>query len=166
MELFVPLLIAAIFSLLYFLLGKMWGRPARDISGMSKREMEISRVVVQAIICGVCYLIFHGLFIDYYGNDTIGDFFEKNNHKARYYVNLFPSEAGSKNYRLMADLSIQCDEEEGREIHLDRVYWPNGGCSYFDECSIRVGEKNSCTDQNDREWDVELTTQKAPSKTR
>lgn len=110
----------------------------------------------------------------YFGVETIGHFFEKGtDYSARYYINLFPPGHASRNYRTEAEVfrtsfDASCADTSGeftyscggRVTYLSRAYFPNGGSTIFSGCELRMNEKTDCTDENDREWTVELTDKK------
>ena len=106
------------------------------------------------------------------GDEIIDSFFEKPEYRAKYYVNLFSETSKSKNYRLVADVHVYQETEEGYDdkshtykvISIERVYFNNGGYLYFDDCLAKIGEKTYCTDQNGKDWYIELTNIKPNNK--
>jgi hypothetical protein len=116
-------------------------------------------------------------YIRIYGNEIIGSYLEKSNYRTQYYINLFPNDENSKNYRLPADIHVFTELEEGettedrfgqestsfskvKYITVEKIYWPNGGYLYFEDCFLDIGEKNLCYDQNNEGWYIELTEEK------
>lgn len=80
-------------------------------------------------------------------------------------VNLFPANAGSKNYRVDADMKVT-RKVKGLltvyyEYKIKNVTWPNGGTVFFDgSCTIN-GENNNKFDDctlDGREYRVEVDT--------
>ena len=114
------------------------------------------------------------VIVRFWGVPEIGHLFEKRKpYDTDYYVNLFPRNAEAKNYRLKARITVSEDNcygsDNGSEddfdcypgpIYLNRVTWPNGGASYFEECDIEINQKKLCWDNEKREWLVELTDQR------
>lgn len=126
------------------------------------------------------YLLFawgKNSYIRSYGDEILGSYFEKSEYKTQYYVNVFPDDEGSKNYRLPADIHVYTETEEGetsedrfgqehtetyttKYIIIDKVFWPNGGYLDFDDCQLEMGDKVLCSDQEGRDWYIELTNEK------
>lgn len=78
-------------------------------------------------------------------------------------VNLFPDSAESKNYRLEADIEVKTKLGWKKEYKVNSVTWPNGGNSYFNDC-ISTGEDTTCSDDEGRNWTVEVVeSPSAPS---
>lgn len=75
-----------------------------------------------------------------------------------YYVNMFEKIDSQKNYRVPATIY---KGEDG--YSLGSVYWSNGGELYFDSGyeDLIIGEKVSMSDEEGKEWFIELTDQKA-----
>lgn len=76
-----------------------------------------------------------------------------------YYVNLFEKQNSQKNYRVPGLIYV---DEDG--YHLAVIYWSNGGETTFENSNddpLLVGEKVLMTDDEDRDWYVELTKVKA-----
>lgn len=109
-----------------------------------------------------------------YGDEVLGSFFEKSEYKTKYYINIFTDEDGGKNYRLPADIHVFSETEDGepfedrygqeysntyieKYVILKRVLWPNGGYLYFEDCQLKLGDKVLCSDQDGRDWFIELT---------
>jgi amino acid transporter len=72
-------------------------------------------------------------------------------------VNLFPSGADSKNYRVNAEMTVHPKLFWQREYTIDSVEWPNGGTSYFSNCEVTKDNK-LCEDDEGRKWTVEIAT--------
>lgn len=126
------------------------------------------------------YLLFtlgKSTYIKSYGNEELGSYFEKNEYKTQYYVNIFPENESIKNYRLPAEIHVFSQSEEGpptqdhfgqeytetyttKYIILNKVFWPNEGYLYFNDCQLEIGEKILCKDQNGMSWNIELTNEK------
>lgn len=116
-----------------------------------------------------------------YGEERLGSFFEKPEYKTQYYVLIFPDNSISKNYKLVADIEVSSEidsyeDDDGsgigvfaypitrsyshRLINIDKVYLPNGGYLTFDDCELEKNAKAYCTDQDGRQWTIELTPEK------
>jgi len=126
------------------------------------------------------YLLFawgKNSYIRSYGDEILGSYFEKPEYKTQYYVNVFPDDKGIKNYRLQAFIHVYSETEEGetsedrfgqeltesyttKYIIVDKVFWPNGGYLDFDDCQLEIGDKVLCSDQEGRDWYIELTNEK------
>lgn len=97
----------------------------------------------------------------YWGTNTIGSFFSREEFETQYYVQLFPEGSESKNYLVPADLIVK-----GNEIGIKRVYWPNGGYTDFGnydnyDCEEFYMEGHvTLKDNQGREWEVVLTKAK------
>jgi hypothetical protein len=138
---------------------------------------------VSAITIGhalAVYLLFawgKNSYIRSYGDEILGSYFEKSEYKTQYYVNVFPDDEDSKNYRLPADIHVYSETEEGetsedrfgqehtetytnKYIILDKAFWPNGGYLDFHDCQVEIGDKVLCSDQDGRNWYIELTNEK------
>lgn len=139
--------------------------------------------IVLNIILGHIFLIYaffswgKNSYIRNFGDEIIGSYFEKSEYTTKYYVNVFENEDRAKNYRLPAEIHIyiETDSEDveddrfgysssrsysEKHIVLKKIFWPNGGFSYFDDCDLELEHKILCTDQNDNELYIELTNQK------
>lgn len=96
-----------------------------------------------------------------------GHWNEKASYETQIYVNLFPNNSDSKNYRLIGDLQkdFQCDGSDDNDVcwntyYVSRITFPNLGYIEFDECDVKLYEKVSCIDTHNTTWDVELTDQR------
>lgn len=128
-----------------------------------KRENDVGILATKKekiLVYGMCFLISVGYLTmkDYWGSNTIGSFFSRNEFEAQYYVNIFPEDSKSKNYRLIADVH----QYDGNTIFLKKVYWPNGGYSTFEDLGdgLCFEYATSWIDDNKRVWRVELTHDK------
>lgn len=81
-------------------------------------------VYVMCFLLSVSYVTMK----EYWGNDTIGSFFSRNEFQTQYYVHLFPEGSDSKNYLVTADLHVYDDN-----IAISKVYWSSGGYTTFDD---------------------------------
>jgi hypothetical protein len=76
-----------------------------------------------------------------------------------YYVNLFPENSESKNYRLRG--KIDCVEGD---CYLLKVIFPNGGYITFEDsfgvAPLKIGEKVYMVDDKGGEWYTEATNEK------
>ena len=76
-------------------------------------------------------------------------------------VNLFPTDAESKNYRLDAQIDVHGSRLgilRGYDIEytINTVTWPNEGTSHFKNCVVKMGETSKCTATDDDEYFVEV----------
>lgn len=136
------------------------------------------------------FLIFGLSFLFYstYSNTQIGSLFEGSDYQEKYWVNLFQNTENAKNYRVIADITatLSCTEgepidydpfgERGESSKCDRVYiinkayFNNGGFITFEsendnaDYSLKLNKKIFITDDNGKEWYVELTNIKADKK--
>lgn len=112
------------------------------------------------LVYGMSFLISVGYLTmkDYWGTNTIGSFFSRNEFEAQYYVNIFPENSKAKNYRLVADIH----QYDSGIIFLKKVYWPNGGYSTFDDLGdgLNFEYETRWIDNNEKVWRVELTRDK------
>lgn len=123
------------------------------------------------LMIGIFFFGFYHAYTKNFGSEIIGSFFEKHEYKTQYYVNLFADKGYAKNYRVVADVHVYSTTEEDGEdtyttkhIVIERVYWPNGGYSIFDDCELESGDNGYCTDNDDRTWYIELTNKKPKRK--
>lgn len=70
-------------------------------------------------------------------------------------VNLFPEDATSKNYRLVADIEVKTHFLWRKTYKINSVEWPYSGTSYFSACTIGSSD-DTCTDDEGRSWRIEL----------
>lgn len=123
-----------------------------------------------------------------FGIKEIGNYFEKHTYEAKYLILLKKVSKNHnstlKNYSLVADILVskdfsQFDSDdtetdfkgysyetsktlENRYVQIKKVYFNNGGYLIFNNCLIELkgSDFNVCTDQNGREWEIELTNVK------
>jgi len=112
----------------------------------------------------------------FYKEEKIGSIFEKAEYTTQYYVNLFPKNSDSKNYRVKADIYSVVSENSytdgdsekvayNREYYIERAYFPNGGSVSFEDNvgsgeSLVLNKKEYLVDDDGEEWYVELTNVK------
>lgn len=139
-----------------------------DFSSFNPLELDAktSFIVKTVLICGTIYYVM-GLFVQ---TTTLGSLFEKEEYKAYYYVNMFPSEYVAKNYRVKAEIIATWDEwsdgERQRAYRIEKAFMPNGGIISFennayDNDPLEIGEKININDDKGREWYIMLTAEKA-----
>jgi hypothetical protein len=125
-------------------------------------------LIVLVFACFIGKTIIQIVGTSFWGNHKIGSFFEQSNYTAQYYVNLFPENSETKNYRLKADIEsfVENDIDQDdrahfwKEYHIVRVYFPNGGYISFgeqDNESLEIGKRINQTDNDGEGWGVELT---------
>jgi hypothetical protein len=115
--------------------------------------------------------------INAYGGKTIGGFFERGrDYETSYYVNLFPNDKSSKNYRVKSDILAtweQYQTDSGsdaiRVYYIQRAYFSDHNVVSFEnaagnqgaeDVSLATGKKVGIVDDSGRRWLVELTTEK------
>jgi len=123
-----------------------------------KRVQKVIDIVVPTVlIVGVIGFAYAG-FRSKYLNKSFTD--------ATLTINLFPKNAESKNYRVEAKAEIRTEPRglfsTKTTYDISRIYWPNGGSSTFDNmggCLILTSQStNECTDDEYRDWRVELVS--------
>lgn len=94
-----------------------------------------------------------------FGSTNIGGLFERLNYTENYYVNLFPENAKSKNYKVEAEI-----EKTDGEYYLIEAHFPNGGyLTFYDSLywePLKLNGKVYLIDDSGKGWNVELTSQK------
>ena len=118
------------------------------------------------LVGGFLLFLAWGLFLNQWlGNTTVGSPLAKSDFTAKYWVFIQPDNTEAKNYRVKADIS-----RDDTGYSLDKVYWPNGGSSTFDDCYLEVKDSkyvseyrcisNEGLDENgdNRQYDVTLDT--------
>jgi hypothetical protein len=140
-----------------------------------------------AIILFLLFTFGKASFTRNFGDEIIGDFFQKPDYVSKYYVNVFPENDKIKNYRVPDDIHVCSPTEidgmnnelinenifacQSKYIVLQTIYWTDGDqINFYDadhftvNCSeepkLTVGTKVYCIDSNDKEWDIELTKEK------
>lgn len=109
----------------------------------------------------ISILIFLGITIKFtpFGSTQIGNLFERCQYKEYYYVNLFPENAESKNYKVKAQI-----EKIEDQYFIIKAFFPNGGYITFEDSygfdSLVVNKKTSIIDDNNKNWDIILTKEK------
>lgn len=104
--------------------------------------------------------------------DRIGSFYENNEYTAKYFVNVFPENGKSKNYRVVAEIRASYNEyweedqdgnshpEYERVYYLNKVYFDNSHTLDFDEEELELNKRTLVRDNNGKSWYVELTDKK------
>jgi hypothetical protein len=99
--------------------------------------------------------------------ESIGHFFEKREYKTYYYINLFPGENSTKNYRVKGEIFAtfhENDDSSERIYLLEKAYFSKGRYISFGDYDLeplKIGKKITLTDNSGRPWYVELTDKKA-----
>jgi hypothetical protein len=116
------------------------------------------------LMVGIFGFMFYHPYTKHFGESKLGSLLEKPDYTTQYYVNLFADKGNSKNYRVVADIHVYSTVEQDGEdsysekhIVVEKVYWPNGGYTTFDDCELEDGDSGYCTDDEDRSWYIELT---------
>jgi hypothetical protein len=146
-----------------------------SVKGLEKKE--IGEKIGGYIICLMIVIgVIWAPLSFFYKEEKIGSIFEKTEYRTQYYVNLFPEDSNSKNYRVKADIYsvlnsysyTDGDSERtvsNREYYITRAYFTNGGSISFEDSvgsgdSLIVGKKEYLVDDDKGEWYVELTNEK------
>ncbi|MDP4182051.1 MAG: hypothetical protein Q8942_13305 [Bacillota bacterium] len=107
--------------------------------------------------------IIYGGVLYVFGNTQIGSVFEKEKYSEIYYVNMFPDNSKSKNYKVKAEIMVSGGVLD-RNFTINKAYFSNGGYITFYnnlyEFDIDIGKNIDITDDKGRDWKIELTTQK------
>lgn len=139
------------------------------INIFKKRELTIKRFIMwfmdvelnqQLITIGIGFCIAVTIAINTkLGSTNIGGLFERINYTENYYVNLFPENAKSKNYKVEAEI-----EAAGGKYYIIKAYFPNGGhLTFYDSLyfwPLKLNERVYLVDDSGTSWLVELTSQK------
>lgn len=145
--------------------------------GIERGKFTSPIVIGHALLIYILFICGKNTYINGYGDEILGSYFEKFEYRTQYYVNVFPDAEGSKNYRLPAEIHVYSEEEEGeptedaygiehsnkytiKYIILEKVLWPNEDYLEFNDCQLEVGKKVQCNDQDGVSWTVELTNEK------
>lgn len=102
------------------------------------------------IVVAIALWVVVKLIIGSYGNEQIGSFFEKSEYTTQYWVYLQPENTAVKSYRVKGDIrriegsggSGEGDYGYPATYRLERIYWDNGGYTYFDDCDITTATTN------------------------
>ncbi len=101
-----------------------------------------------------------GLGLSRFGVQQPGAFLEATDYEAKVLVMVFPSDDTTKNYLIPADIG-KGDGSYDKTYTVYKIYWPNGGYTEFDNCTIEEYTlKASCFD-DDKEYFIQLTDRKA-----
>lgn len=117
---------------------------------------DTKKVIVIRTIIGIVALVLVGMFMF---NIVKGFFY----YDDKYYVNLFPENNTSKNYRVEANIFY--DNDYG-EYYIEKAYFPNNGYITFDNSfgipdnALEFNKKVLVKDDKGRYWNVELTKQR------
>lgn len=135
-------------------------------SDISKHPRRLRAILMSSIIAitlaGTICLVLQCL-PEY--STQLGGPFENGDYTAYYYVNISNDDKPNTFYRVPARIYSTLSYEGNRRIYiLQEVYWSNGGRSTFfngESRGIDLVEGGYSTDDEDREWRVELTTKRA-----
>lgn len=77
-------------------------------------------------------------------------------------VSVFPNAGNVINYKLDAQVNVERHRNgwiNGEEKYtVTQVSWPNGGYSDFTKCIVPKDGRSSCTDQDEKTYNVEVTS--------
>jgi hypothetical protein len=134
-----------------------------------KKEIQNLKIHILFVLIGIILVFGYLVGIkQYWGNTTIGSFFEKDIYTTQYYVNLFVNKDNVKSYRVKADIRadyIEYVDDKQRVYWIEKAYFNNGGyLTFYNEIensnyhtSLEFNKKVSVIDDNGKEWFVELT---------
>jgi hypothetical protein len=130
-----------------------WVREEWDKSKNKGLREAAGRNGPAALLCAIVLVVAVVAAKTYVGVMRPGAFFERGNYTAKVYVLVFPGTDTTKNYYLPADVT-----KEGSVYSLNKLYWPNGGDSTFNDCEVRLIQKSNCQpDGDDTNYAIELT---------
>jgi len=89
---------------------------------------------------------------DYYGVEEVGHFFEKNEYSAIYYVNLYKTRDDMMSERVRGWIDVASN----KTIYLAAIYFSKNRSVLLGSCSLTLGEKEYCIDDEDNNWYIEL----------
>lgn len=111
-------------------------------------ESTSAKLVGAAIVAGVLYAAFLWPHVETWDGDGS--------------IDVFPSSDSVKNYRLDATMTVTQHrtgwfkrEQEYSDITGS---WPNGGTLELGSCTVPKDGRSSCTDQDDKEYEVEVVS--------
>jgi hypothetical protein len=111
-------------------------------------------------------------YVRNFGDEIIGSFLEKPEYTTQYYINLFSDDNLIKKYHLPAEVQVTTDldyEETGegntvsietKYVIIKKVFLPDGSYLKFDNCKTDLTYRLIGSDQNGREWEIQLTNEK------
>ena len=141
--------IIAIAVALYFLLKWRLGKWNSDAGSQpNKTFLYLTVVFAIASIFG----------LDRWGTTIPGHYLERGaDYKGMFYVNMFPDDQRTKSYRVPAMI-----EKIDGQHWIAHAQMPNGGTISFENSigllhPLGVGERVRFTDDDDRQWGIELT---------
>lgn len=134
----------------------------------------ITNIIIGHILA--IYILFNwgkNSYVRSYGNEILGSYFEKPEYKTKYYINLFSKDERVKKFRLPAEIDVYSEDEEAetndgntkiyttKYIMLSKVFWPiSDSVMKFEDCQIAIGDRVLCSEENGRQWYIELTNEK------
>lgn len=110
-------------------------------------------------VIGIMYIS----IITLYPSKQIGSVFEGSSYEAKYYINLFENTNDTTNYRVAGQ--IKATTEDNKKIYyLKKIYLNNGNAITFNKYSeiseLKKNKKVPIEDDNNKQWYVELTTER------
>ena len=134
--------------------------PSYIFKNDSKKSIWLFRILAIFFIIGIIYM---GI-ITFYPSKQIGSTLEGTSYEANYYVNLFENNKDAANYRVIGKIKAETDDNK-KSYYLKKIYLNNGSSISFNNYSelneLKVNKRVLLTDDNNKEWYVELTTQRA-----
>jgi hypothetical protein len=123
-------------------------------------KVRVMSIILLGFFLFVGWLILHWFF----GTEIPGHWLEKSSYQTQLFVNVFPDNDKTKNYRLVGNVERynDCDGDDGcvKGYYVKNISFPNKGYIEFDACEISLNKKQHCIDYDGKEWYVELTDQK------
>lgn len=130
-----------------------------DIWGIKIPRKTGDRIMGVAVICVIAFFPLRSFF----GTKTLGSFFQRSRYSVQYYVYLQSPDDQAKSYKVKADITKDTwsydsgddggSTSGGNIYSLDKVYWPDGGYSEFQDCDlvslIESNKKASCSTVGD-----------------
>ena len=149
---FYPYLPILLIVFAYRIADKLYdGKP----QGAYRKEQFLLRSILGS------FLFTGGLaIVQTYWGQTIPDaWFERSRYIRNLYVNIFPEESKSQNYRVSATIACGEDEFGNRAYFLHEATLPNGKKFELQigEREVRLFEIVICKDWDDVRWGIELT---------
>ena len=109
------------------------------------------------LIVGLLFFFIFAVARNHFGNEIIGNWFEKQReYTTQYWIYLEPDSSSTKNYRVKGDIEKISLGEDGWGYYLRTVYWNNGGNSDFDDCQILSIKGDNCSNIEGKSYFVRL----------
>jgi len=131
-----------------------------------KQNNRTTQIICVMVVVGLIYI---AILESPMASKEIGSILEKDEYTAYYYVNMFPENSQSKNYQVKAKIYAHTERydeyKSERYYEIQEAYFPNNGTITFydsgDLETLEINQKVRVRDDNNRWWEIELTSQKA-----